>query len=111
MAAYFPSRGDLLSVTGFKKNLDKLLVLTDKPYAKKVGLIICCGIVDQPRGSVTDVPIPSLGDAIVAPGLVFTLTLHQYPITKIGTVDEETIDKVLLRLIPLIGGEKYFDNE
>lgn len=109
MAVFLPCRGDVVTVPGFKKSVDKLLVLTDKPYAKKVGLIICCAVVDQPRGSIVDVPIEFLGDAVVAPGMVFTLSLKQHDLKKLGSVDESVVDSVLLRLIPLIGGEKYFD--
>lgn len=109
MPVFLPCRGDVLLVPDLKKSVNKVLVLTDKPYAKKVGLIICCGIVDQPRGSIADVPVEFLGDAVVAPGMVFTLSLKQYDLKKIGSVDETVMDNVLLRLIPLIGGEKYFE--
>ncbi len=105
---FLPNRRDVLLISNFKKSVDKLLVLTDKPYTKKTGLIIACGIVDNSRGSIADVPLDSINNAVVVPGMVFTIPLKQYTIKKIGVVDEVIFEDVLFRLVPLIGGEKYF---
>ncbi len=84
------------------------LVLSSADYNKINGLLICCPISTSIRGAITEVPVRVDGtDSVIATTLVQTLSWGTRKAKYISKVDDNLFDQVLIRVIPLIGGEKY----
>ncbi len=86
------------------------LVLSGKAYNQATGLLICCPISTSIRGVVTEVMVSNLKTpSVVAANLVMTLDWTQRKARKEAEAESGVMDAVLLRLLPLIGAERFFD--
>lgn len=86
------------------------LVLSGKAYNQATGLLICCPISTSIRGAATEVMVSNLQTpSVVAANLVMTLDWTQRKVRKEAEAEPGVIDAVLLRLLPLIGAERFFD--
>lgn len=112
-ARYVPERNDIVWLD-FEptKGMDigkyrPALVLSGKAYNKASGLLICCPISSSIRGATTEVPVGNLGKpSVVAANLVMTMDWVQRKVKK--EAEAGVMDDVLLRLLPLIGAERFF---
>ncbi|MCL2899848.1 type II toxin-antitoxin system PemK/MazF family toxin [Brenneria tiliae] len=109
---FIPKRGDIcwLDFEPTKgKEIGKYrpaLILSHETYNRLTGLIICCPVSTSVRGAPTEVPVTNLEQpCVVATTLVQTLDWRQCKAKLITTAEDGLYDEVLLRLIPLIGGE------
>ncbi|MEL6710159.1 MAG: type II toxin-antitoxin system PemK/MazF family toxin [Pseudomonadota bacterium] len=85
------------------------LVLSSTEYNKINGLLICCPISTSIRGVLTEVPVRiNHTDSVIATTLIQTLSWTSRRVRYQSRVDQQTFDQVLHRVIPLIGGENYF---
>ena len=112
---YIPQRSDILwldfePVKG--KEIGKYrpaFVLSSKDYNKKTGLLICCPISTSIRGALTEVAVNNLEQkSVVAASLVQTLSWIDRKAKFIVKAEDEVLEQVLMRLIPLIGGSELF---
>ena len=88
------------------------LVLSSKGYSKATGLIICCPISTSVRGGSTEVPVNNLGQpCAVAASLIQTLSWKDRKAKFISEAEYPVMQEVLYRIIPLIGGDKLFDED
>lgn len=87
------------------------IVLSSEEYNKKSGLLICCPISSSARGSNTEVPISNLENkiSVVAANLIQTLSWKERKAKFIVEAEDGVMDQVLLRIIPLIGGERIIE--
>ncbi len=86
------------------------LVLSDKDYNKKPGLLICCPISTSIRGSSTEVPVNNLErPSVVASNLINTLSWKERKVKKIAEGESDVMSETLLRLLPLIGADKLLE--
>lgn len=115
---YIPDRNDIvwLDFDPTKgKEIGKYrpaFVLSSKLYNKSTGLLICCPISTSIRGNITEVPLNSLDKpSVIASGIVQTLSWQDRKIKFIARAEQNIINEVLCRLIPLIGGEDYCETE
>jgi len=107
---YIPRRNDIVwldfePVKG--KEIGKYrpaFVLSSKEYNKKTGLLICCPISTSIRGVLTEVEITNISQkSVVAASLVQTLSWKDRKAKFIVTAEDEVLENVLMRLIPLMG--------
>ena len=86
------------------------LVLSGKAYNQATGLLICCPVSTSIRGAATEVRVNNLQtSSVVAANLVMTLDWTQRKARKEAEAEPGVMDAVLLRLLPLIGAERFFD--
>ncbi|MBK8752268.1 MAG: type II toxin-antitoxin system PemK/MazF family toxin [Candidatus Competibacteraceae bacterium] len=86
------------------------LVLSGKAYNQATGLLICCPISTSIRGAATEVMVNNLQTpSVVAANLIMTLDWTQRKARKEAEAEPGVMDAVLLRLLPLIGAERFFD--
>ena len=86
------------------------LVLSGKAYNQATGLLICCPISSSIRGAVTEVMVNNLQTpSVVAANLIMTLDWTRRKAKKEANAEPGILDAVLLRLLPLIGAERFFD--
>lgn len=80
------------------------VVLTSKAYNQKTGLLICCPISTSIRGGLTEVPIDLLEHpSVIASSIIQTLSWKERKVKFIRRTNQEVINQVLDRLLPLIG--------
>lgn len=112
---YIPERNDIVwldfePVKG--KEIGKYrptFVLSSKVYNKKTGLLICCPISTSIRGVLTEVDINNIGEkSVVAASLIQTLSWKDRKAKFIATAENNVLEQVLMRLIPLIGASDLF---
>ncbi len=111
---YIPDRNDLV-LLDFDPTKGKeigkyrpALVLSSKAYSKASGLLICCPISTSIRNTPTEVPINNLDKpSVVASSLIQTLDYKKRSIEFISKAESGVFEEVLIRLIPLITGDKY----
>ena len=117
MALFIPKRNDIIwldfePVKG--KEIGKhrpSLVLSSKEYNQQTGLLICCPINTSIRGQVTEVPLHNLDKpSVVAASLIQTLSWKDLKAKKITTAEKGVPEDVLVRLVPLIGAERLFED-
>ena len=110
LAPYIPTRRDVVWLD-FEPSKGKeigkyrpALVLSNRAYNRKTGLLICCPISTSIRGIATEVPISNLErPSVVAAGLIQTLSWKERKVKKIKVADNKEFRETLLRLLPLIG--------
>ena len=86
------------------------LVLSSREYHHKLGLLICCPISTSIRGAMTEVPIHNLEQpCVVAASLIHTLSWQERKVKFIAQAQAGVMEAVLMRLIPLIGGDKILE--
>jgi mRNA interferase MazF len=85
------------------------LVLSSALYNKNTGLLICCPISTSSRGSLTEVQLQNLENkgSVVAASLVQTLSWQERKAKFIAQAEPGVFENVLIRLLPLIGAEKF----
>lgn len=84
------------------------LVLSGKAYNQATGLLICCPISTSIRGAATEVMVGNLKTpSVVAANLVMTLDWTRRKARKEAEAEPGVMDDVLLRLLPLIGAERF----
>jgi mRNA interferase MazF len=113
---YVPDRNDIVWLD-FEPSKGKeigkcrpALVLSGKAYNQATGLLIGCPISTSIRGAVTEVAVGNLKTpSVVAANLVMTLAWTQCKARKEAEAEPGVMDAVLLRLLPLIGAERFFD--
>ncbi|WP_341325631.1 type II toxin-antitoxin system PemK/MazF family toxin [Methylotuvimicrobium sp. KM2] len=117
MAAYVPKRNDIIwldfePVKG--KEIGKYrsaLVLSSLEYNKSSGLVICCPISTSIRGGITEVPVRNLDEpSVVAASLIQTMSWKDIKAKFITTAEVGVMEEALIRLIPLIGAETFFED-
>ncbi|MDE0679775.1 MAG: type II toxin-antitoxin system PemK/MazF family toxin [Gammaproteobacteria bacterium] len=87
------------------------IVLSDKEYNQRTGLLICCPISTQIRGATTEVPVAALDrPCVIVASMVVTLSWRERKTAKIATASTHTFDQTLLRLLPLIGAESVLSD-
>jgi len=115
MQHYIPQRSDIIwldfePVKG--KKIGKYrpaFVLSSKTYNKKTGLLICCPISTSIRGALTEVEVNNLEQkSVVAASLVQTLSWKDRKAKFVTKAEDEVLEQVLMRLIPLIGASELF---
>lgn len=80
------------------------LVLSDKTYQQKTGLVICCPVSTSIRGGLTEVAVNNLDTpSVVAASLVQTLSWKDRKAQFIVEAEAEVMPAVLSRLLPLMG--------
>lgn len=117
MAAYVPKRNDIIRLDfepAKGKEIGKYrpaLVLSSLEYNKSSGLVICCPISTSIRGGITEVPVRNLGEpSVVAASLIHTMSWKDRKAKFITTAEAGVMEEVLMRLIPLIGAETFFED-
>lgn len=117
MPDYVPKRNDIIwldfePVKG--KEIGKYrpaLVLSSLEYNKRSGLVICCPISTSIRGGITEVPVRNLDKpSVVASSLIQTMSWKDRKAKFITTAEVGVMEEVLMRLIPLIGAEAFFED-
>jgi len=112
---YIPDRKDIVwldfePVKG--KEIGKYrpaFVLSCKEYNQKTGLIICCPISTSIRGALTEVEVNNIGQkSVVAASMVQTLSWKDRKAKFIAIAEDDVLEQVLMRLIPLIGASNLF---
>jgi mRNA interferase MazF len=79
-------------------------VLSSKSYNTKTGLVICCPISTSIRGGLTEVPLDMLdAPSVIASSIIQTLSWKERKIKFITKTNQNLINDVLDRLLPLIG--------
>lgn len=80
------------------------LVLSNREYNRKTGLVICCPVSTSIRGNATELPLSNLEQpSVVTAGLVQTLSWKERRVKKIMVASQDEFRETLLRLLPLIG--------
>ncbi len=117
MAAYVPKRNDIIRLDfepAKGKEIGKYwpaLVLSSLEYNKSSGLVICCPISTSIRGGITEVPVRNLDEpSVVAASLIHTMSWKDRKAKFITTAEAGVMEEVLIRLIPLIGAETFFED-
>jgi mRNA interferase MazF len=117
LSKYIPNRNDIVwldfePVKG--KEIGKYhpaLILSSRDYNKNTGLIICCPISTSIRGHQTEVEINNLEEkSVVAASLIQTLSWKERKAKLITQAQEDVLEKVLLRIIPLIGASDLIES-
>ena len=115
MQHYIPQRSDIIwldfePVKG--KEIGKYrpaFVLSSKTYNKKTGLLICCPISTSIIGALTEVEVNNLEQkSVVVASLVQTLSWKDRKAKFVTKAEDEVLEQVLMRLIPLIGASELF---
>lgn len=117
-AHYVPERNDIVWLD-FEPTRGKeigkyrpTLVLSGKAYNQATGLLICCPVSTSIRGVATEVTVGALGQpSVVAANLVMTLDWTRRKARKETEAEPGVMDAVLLRLLPLIGAERFFNRD
>jgi len=114
---YVPKRGDIV-LLDFEptrgKEIGKLrpaLILSSEAHNRQSSLLICCPISTSVRGVITEVPIDNLKDkrSVVAASIIQTLSWKARKVKFITKAKPGIINKVLFRLIPLIGADRMIE--
>ena len=86
------------------------LVLSSKQYNQQTGLLIACPISTSIRNGITEVPIDNLDKpSVVAASLVQTLSWRERKAKYITTAENDVLEQVLQRLLPLMGAENLLN--
>lgn len=87
------------------------LVLSSEAYNQKSGLLICCPISTSARGVLTEVLVDNIENehSVVAANLIQTLSWKERKVKFIAEGKPGLLEQVLLRIIPLIGGEQLIE--
>lgn len=114
---YIPHRNDIIWIDFEPKKGKEIgkyrpaYVLSSQDYNKNTGLIICCPISTSIRGVITEVPIKNLDEpSVIAASLVQTLSWQTRKVKFITKANKDTLREVLIRLIPLMGGDILFED-
>lgn len=114
---YIPDRLDIIFLDFDPKKGKEIgkyrpaLVLSSKEYNKKTGLLICCPISTSIRGHISEVSIECLAKpSVVASSIIQTLSWSDRKAKRIAKVDNEILEAVLQRLLPLIGASEFLQN-
>lgn len=113
---YIPDRNDLVWLD-FEPTKGKevgkyrpALVLSSRLYSEKTGLLICCPVSTSIRGHLTEVSVNNLEKpCVVAAGVVQTLSWKERKVKFIAKAEPGVMNSVLMRIIPLIGGDTLFE--
>lgn len=116
MAPYIPDRNELIWLD-FEPTKGKeigkyrpALVLSSKAYNRQTGLLICCSVSTSIRGSATEVAVSNLQQpAVVASSLIQTLSWKNRKAKYIDQAEAGVMEQVLVRIIPLIGGDQVLE--
>ncbi len=111
-AVFVPNRNDIVWLD-FEPTKGKeigkyrpALVLSSHAYHRQTGLLICCPISTSVRGAPTEVPVHNLDQpCVVAANLIHTLDWKVRQVKKVAEGEPGLLMAVLVRLIPLIGGD------
>lgn len=113
---YIPNRNDIVFLDYEPKKGREIgkyrpaLVLSSKLYNKKTGLVICCPISTSIKGGLTEVPVRNLErPSVVAASLVHTLSWKERKVKFVTHAEEEVMEAVLVRLLPLMGANVLFE--
>jgi mRNA interferase MazF len=86
------------------------LILSSIEYNKISGLVICCPISTSIRGGITEVSIHNLEKpSVVAASLIQTLSWKERKVKFLIEAEEQVMNDVLFRIIPLIGADKLIE--
>lgn len=88
------------------------LVLSSGSYNQRTGLLICCPISTQIRGTRTEVPVSELDQpCVIAASLVQTLAWKERNAKKITRTSRHTHHEALRRLLPLMGAAGVLESQ
>ncbi|MFL0798335.1 MAG: type II toxin-antitoxin system PemK/MazF family toxin [Cellvibrionaceae bacterium] len=115
-STYIPDRNDIIWMD-FEPTKGKeigkyrpALILSSKAYNKQTGLVICCPVSTSIRGAETEVEVSNLDKpSVVASSLIQTLSWKNRKAKFIVEADKGVMEKVLVRIIPLIGIDEVID--
>ncbi len=86
------------------------LILSSMEYNKNTGLVILCPISTSIRGALTEVSINNLEKpSVVAASLIQTLSWKERKIKFLVDAESHVMDEVLVRLLPLIGADRFIE--
>lgn len=110
MAAYVPSRGDLVWLqfnpqAGHEQaGRRPALVLSPGSYNRRVGLAICCPITSQVKGYPFEVTLPAgLGvDGAILSDQVKSLDWRARRARRIGVVPDEVLQETTGKILALV---------
>ena len=113
MSGYIPDRNHIIWLD-FEPTKGKeigkyrpALVLSSQAYNQQTGLLICCPVSTSIRGGMTEVPVNNLDKpSVVAANLIQTLSWKERKAKFIAEAEDEVLEQVLVRLLPLIGAER-----
>lgn len=113
MSGYIPDRNHIIWLD-FEPTKGKeigkyrpALVLSSQAYNQQTGLLICCPVSTSIRGGMTEVPVNNLDKpSVVAASLIQTLSWKERKAKFIAEAEDEVLEQVLVRLLPLIGAER-----
>lgn len=116
MSSYIPDRNDIIWLD-FEPTKGKeigkyrpALVLSSEQYNKQTGLLICCPVSSSIRGHATEVALSGLDQpSVVAANLIQTLSWKNRKATFILQAEKGVLEKVLVRIIPLIGADAVIE--
>lgn len=116
MAQYTPDRNELIWLD-FEPTKGKeigkyrpALVLSSKAYNRQTGLLICCPVSTSIRGGATEVAVNNLEQpSVVAASLIQTLSWKHRQAKYIDQAEDGVMEQVLVRIIPLIGGDQVLE--
>jgi mRNA interferase MazF len=87
------------------------LVLSNREYNRKTGLLICCPVSTSIRGGSTEVPLSRMEQpSVVAASLVQTLAWKERKVKKIITARQSEFEETLSKLLPLIGASELIES-
>lgn len=79
-------------------------------YTSNTGLVIFCTISTSIRGGLTEVIVNNLKkQSVVAASLIQTLSWKERKVNFVIKTENNVIEKVLFRLIHLIGADKLIE--
>ena len=115
MAEYVPDRGDIIWLDFEPTKISwgenrPALVLSPKSYAKSTKYIVVCPISTSIRKNAMEVPVNGLDKpSVVVSTVINTYSWKDRNVKKITKAKPNIVKEVLLRLMPVIGAETFFD--
>jgi mRNA interferase MazF len=113
---YIPERNDIVLLDFEPTKGEEIgkyrpaLILSSYTYNSNTGLVICCPISTSIRGGLTEVNINNLEKpSVVAASLIQTLSWKERKVKFLNRAENDVMEQVLFRLIPLIGADKLIE--
>lgn len=88
------------------------LALSSRDYHRATGLMICCPVSTSIRGAPTEIPVDTLDEpCVVVANLVHTLDWRARNARRAAPADQDLLEAVLRRVVPLIGAAEMFSGD
>lgn len=101
--AWFPEQGDVVAISfdpqagHEQKGRRPALVVSNSKFNKRTGLMMCCPLTNTDRGIPFHVSVPAVSrlTGFIMVEQVKSLDYHARRATRIGKVDQSTLEEVL----------------